>query len=535
MHLFERIRKRNSLWFLNIAQWGAVVNDNIYKFILVFLLIDVYGSEKASNILSGAGAVFVIPFLLFSSAAGILADRYSKKWIITLVKIFEVMIFLGAVYAVKYHNPYALYFFLFCLATHSAIFGPAKYSIIPELVPAEKVPKANGLITSCTYLGIIIGTFLASFLSEITNCQYTTVIFFCCLLAVFGLLNALCMTSTPPQGSQRKIHAFFIKEIFHTLRSCRTKPYLLLVLASSSFFLFVGAFTQLNIIPYSLQGLHLSEIYGGYLFLCTALGIAGGSYLVGKILKRPIALWIPCMAGFTLAFFLFCLAFISNYLPLTIALLFFLGVAGGMFVVPLDSFIQLACSHETRGQVIAAGNFLGFCGVLLSSILLYVLSSVLGLSAMVGFGIMAVLTLAYTIFLFFQLSAFTLPFLVKAILRPAFKLELTDLTLLEPETQMPLVVKRGTVSDCLLLTTLLPHYRFVIMGEKKSLSTSLLSLFATFSFSTLPDEVMQANTRVCFVIPDKWPSSWLPRKYAQVELLPSYQQGPMLVRFILPS
>lgn len=527
------VLKRSSLWFLNIAQAGAVINDNIFKLVMVFILIERYGPPSASTILSGAGAVYVLPFLLFSSAAGILADRYSKKWIISALKVVEVVIFAAAIFAVKKESPWGLYFLLFCLATHSAAFGPSKYSIIPELVSSEKVPKANGLITSCTYLAIIIGTFLASFLSEMTDCRYVEVMLICLALAVIGLLSALCIRQTPRQGSTRKIHLFFLKEIYNTLQNCRGQPHLLLVITSSAFFLFIGAYTQLNIIPYALQALDLSEIYGGYLFLCTALGIALGSLIIGKILKRNIALWIPCVAGFGLSLFFLALAFDHLSLPFVIFFLVGLGITGGMFVVPLDSFVQLTCSNETRGQVIAAGNFLGFCGVLLSSILLFLLSDVLSVSAMGGFGIIGIATLLYAAWLFFRLSDYTLPLLVKTITRPTFTIELTELDILESHTLEPLVLPHGSLPKCALIAAIAPHYHFVFVDEKSSLKKLFFRLFySVHVFEDIAKEKRQAKTRpTCFVLPEDTIPSFLPGGLTKVEIIPSEESEAIVIRF----
>src|SRR5207237_789134 len=80
------------LAFLNSAQFLGVLNDNIFKLVIVFLLIDTRGSEHANNILSAAGAIFVIPFLLFSSTAGIVADRFSKQRLLMSMKVAEVII-----------------------------------------------------------------------------------------------------------------------------------------------------------------------------------------------------------------------------------------------------------------------------------------------------------------------------------------------------------------------------------------------------------------------------------------------------------
>jgi len=533
MALLENISKRSNLWFLNFAQIGAVVNDNIYKLVMVFILIELFGPPSASKVLSAAGAIYVIPFLLFSSAAGILADRHSKKWIITLLKIAEVGIFAISLLAVAFSNtsigPAVLYILLFCLATHSAVFGPSKYSIIPELVSIENIPKANGLITSCTYLAIIIGTFLASFLSEVFNRHYIDVMLVCLVIALLGLGSALCIRTTPRQGSTRKINVFFLREIYITLRGCRSQPHLLVVLASSSYFLFIGSYTQLNIIPYTLQGLHMSEIYGGYLFLCTALGIAIGSFYIGKTLKKPVNLWIPFASAIALSFFFLILAMFSGVLSIVILFLVLLGFAGGMFVVPLDSFVQLTCSNETRGQVIAAGNFLGFCGVLISSFLLYFLSNTLGISAMTGFAVMGLLTFLWSIFIFLRFSDFTLPVAVKTFLNPSLNLELADISLLDAHSLTPLVLLDGSFRKCGLISAVAPHYHFLFL-EKKNLF--LPFLYSFHRFRTEEKALSLAKSKpVCFVVSEKTIPPFLPKKCMKVEVVPpENQKGPTIIR-----
>ena len=279
-------RSANSLIMLNIAQFLGVVNDNLFKFAMAYLLIDNLGQEMASSILSATGAIYVIPFLLFSSSAGILADRFSKQKLLVVMKIVEMVIMLLAFFAFAKANVIACYTLLFLLSAHSALFGPSKYGIIPELVTSEKVSRANGIITAFTYLAVILGTFLSSFLTEITDRRFTLIIVFCFLIAAGGLFTSLRIKPTPAQGSQKKVNFLFIREIFATLKASRKIPHMLPAILGSAFFLFLGGFTQLNIIPYVIKCLHLSEVTGGYLFLLTALGIALGSYLAGKGSKK---------------------------------------------------------------------------------------------------------------------------------------------------------------------------------------------------------------------------------------------------------
>ena len=295
---------KHSLHFLNIAQFMGVLNDNIFKLVIAFFLIDIQGPEHASVILAIIGAIFVIPFLLFSSSAGVLADRHSKQRLMMIFKGIEMVTMILAMLAFGFKSVWGCYTLLFLLSTHSAMFGPSKYAIITELVPKEKVSSANGLITSFTYLAVILGTFLASFLTDITNRDYVIVAAFCFLVAATGFISTFGIRRTPPQGSDKKLNFLFVREIYHTLVFCYSRKHLLMAVCGSAYFLFIGAFVQLNIIPFAISELHLSEVSGGYLFLSTAFGIAIGAYIGGKVSKKRVELGLSCFAGIFISAFL---------------------------------------------------------------------------------------------------------------------------------------------------------------------------------------------------------------------------------------
>ena len=112
--------------YLNITQFLGALNDNLYKFFLVFLLIDDQGPESANTVVAAAGAVFVIPFLLLSGTAGILADQYSKSRITVWTKVLEVIIAGFGVLAFFTRSAWASYTVLFLLGAQSALCGPSK-------------------------------------------------------------------------------------------------------------------------------------------------------------------------------------------------------------------------------------------------------------------------------------------------------------------------------------------------------------------------------------------------------------------------
>ncbi len=451
-----------SFYLLNATQFMGALNDNIFKLLVIYLLISVKGPEFANVILSLAGGIFVIPFLLFSSAAGVLADRISKKNIIVFSKSLELAVILFAGVAVFLVWEFGLFAALFLLATHSAIFGPSKYGIIPELVGEESVSRANGSITSMTYLAMILGTFLASFLTEVTNKNFLLIIGFCVIVSIIGLLTSLGITKTEPARSTKKLSPFFFYEIYQTVRTCWDIPNILPCIFGSSFFLFVAAFTQLNMIPFAMQSLHLDEVGGGYLFLVTAIGIAIGSTLSGRLSKDSVEPGITCIAGGFLGIFFLLLSLVSSSLIGVIICLFLLGVAGGAYLVPCDAFLQINSPKEKRGQIIATANFFSFVGVLMAALYLYFVNEHLGLSSSQSFALLGVLSLLATIIMMGRLSSLFFPFLATRILKRFRKATFTSPI---PETSTILILQSNSWWDVILLYVHFPFMKIFAPGK----------------------------------------------------------------------
>jgi acyl-[acyl-carrier-protein]-phospholipid O-acyltransferase/long-chain-fatty-acid--[acyl-carrier-protein] ligase len=499
----------------------GALNDNVFKLLVIYFLIHVKGPEQANKILSLASGIFVIPFLLFSSGSGVLADRISKRTIIIFAKILENLITLFGLFAVYFQSEVGLYVALFWMATHSALFAPSKYGIILELVDPKLVSKANGLITSFTYLAIILGTFLASFLLDITGKNFFFAYFACLLIAFFGLISSLFIEKTAPQNSNKKINPFFLYEIYQTVRFAWEIPALLISIASSTFFLFIGAFTQLNIIPFTLQTLNLPELQGGYLFLSMAVGIALGAVTAGKISKESVEPGISCISGLFVGLLFILIHWFGSSFIGAFFLLGALGFFGGAFLVPFDSFIQLKSPDERRGQIVAVNNFFSFVGVLFAALWLFIFNEELGFSASSGFFIMGILTLVIDLFLTGRLSQFFLPFVAKKVLPPLRTLNLTSQT---PPSSSILVLQSKSWLDAVLLFGSFPNLKLLIPSKpfrkfpffnKWFVSIDLIpeEFNSSNAFKDLYDKVqkyIEANKQVCIFFHTKDSSSTLP-------------------------
>ena len=413
---------RQAFRFLNIAQFFAVLNDNLFKFLTIYLLIDLKGKEASNDILFWVGVCFVLPFLLFSSAGGVLADRFSKQKLIVTLKGFEIVIILGGLLAYYHESVVGCYAILFTLCLHSALLSPAKYSIIPELVSKEQIPKANGAITGGSYLAMIFGTFFASFLTQVTDRNFLLALSVCVVTAVIGFTASLYIPYTKPARSKQKLSLFFVGQTVRTLKFCKKTSRLFLAVVGSAFFLFIGAFVQLNIIPFAMDFLALSEVGGGYLFLGTAVGIVLGAMIAGKLCKKEIDLGLPCFALFILAISLFCLPVMRHSIGGSLACLVVLGIFSGMFIVPLEAYIQSFTPLEMRGQVVAAENFLGFLGVLLAPLSLFFFGKVINVSSATGFSLVAAIIFCTFLIMTKHLGGQFAHFLARKFIHPFYKL-----------------------------------------------------------------------------------------------------------------
>ena len=502
----ETFFSRNGIHFLNLSQFFGVINDNTFKLLSIFLLLALKGQAASSEILFLIGTVYVLPFLLFSSSAGIFADRFSKQKMIVALKAFELLIALGGVIAFTYRSAFGSYTILFLFAFQSALFGPPKYSIIPEIVKKNAIAKANGLVVSFTYLAMIVGTFLASFIADMTNENYVISAWVCVGVAIVGFIASLFIPHTEAKGLKQKPRLFFLKEISDTLKDSKPIPYIHLCIFCSAFFLFIGAFFQLNIIPYAMEALKVSKIWGGYLFQTVAIGIAIGGYLAGKISRKQIELGIACLASIVFFLALFFLAIFPALLPLDMVLLFFIGFSGGFFIVPFDAFLQANSPEKMRGRVIAASNFLGFCGVALAPFTLYLISGIGKLSAATGFLIISLVVLILSFLINGRLSHIVLHYFARKVLKRLYHIDATPL----PKEKTLLILSKPSPLKILLLYTFTKDIRCYAFKKQAGIAALLEPFLSFITFISSTDAIPKTDTTTpCLLVPPhyKKPSS----------------------------
>jgi acyl-[acyl-carrier-protein]-phospholipid O-acyltransferase/long-chain-fatty-acid--[acyl-carrier-protein] ligase len=143
---------------LFLTQFLGAFNDNVFKNALVIFILFTLAPENGAFYATAAAGAFILPFVLFSAAAGHCSDRFDKAAVMRAVKVFEIIIVLLSVAAFRGQSANALLFVLFLMGTHSAFFGPAKYSILPQHLPPERLVAGNGFLSAGTFVAILTGT-----------------------------------------------------------------------------------------------------------------------------------------------------------------------------------------------------------------------------------------------------------------------------------------------------------------------------------------------------------------------------------------
>src|SRR5260370_15861333 len=154
------------------TQFLGAFNDNVYKIIVSMRAVHVAAASGSwSEHLSPAGVVFVLPFLLFSGYSGHLADAVSKRTVLISVKVFEIAVMTLALAAFFSTRVELMLLVLFLMALHSTIFGPAKYGIVPEMLPVRELSRANALLEMSSFVAIVMGTAIGSYLLTLWNSE----------------------------------------------------------------------------------------------------------------------------------------------------------------------------------------------------------------------------------------------------------------------------------------------------------------------------------------------------------------------------
>jgi acyl-[acyl-carrier-protein]-phospholipid O-acyltransferase / long-chain-fatty-acid--[acyl-carrier-protein] ligase len=355
-------------WSLMITQAQGAFSDNALKWLMIFLALGSGMSEAAQDELNTkAAAYFAIPFLLLSTYSGWLADRVSKRSVMIGVKIAEIGIMLFAAWALRGGQMNWQLFALCLMGVHSTFFAPAKYGVMPELLPTTKLSWGNGLLELLTFGGIIAGTVAGGWMAEHLGHSPGLGGLILVGVAVIGLISSLGITRVPAAAPQKKFEWNAIKSLWLDLRSARQDRDLWRAIWGNTAFFLIATMVQMNLTLHAKQDFHLSPSQQSWLQAALCLGIGVGSVIAGYWSRGKIRYGLIPLGGALMALsgiFMGWPQLEKSWFTVFLALL---GVGGGLFIVPIAAVLQHRPSADQKGAIQGAASWLSWVGILVAA------------------------------------------------------------------------------------------------------------------------------------------------------------------------
>jgi acyl-[acyl-carrier-protein]-phospholipid O-acyltransferase/long-chain-fatty-acid--[acyl-carrier-protein] ligase len=240
---------QRGFWSLIVTQFQGAFSDNALKTLVTFIgLRMALSPARHEAIVPLLGLLFSLPFILFSMAGGHLADRHSKRSVTMGIKVFEILVMMLALAGLASESLPIGFAAVFLMGTHSAIFGPSKYGLLPELLPEKKLSWGNGVIELGTFVAIIGGVAAGGFLFERFQGRHAVAGVILIALAIFGLGTSFGITRVPAADPAKRFRVNFLGELLSRIRSMRKDRVLWLAILGNIYFGFVGILVQQNVI-----------------------------------------------------------------------------------------------------------------------------------------------------------------------------------------------------------------------------------------------------------------------------------------------
>jgi 1-acyl-sn-glycerol-3-phosphate acyltransferase len=434
-------RKSFSAFFF--TQLLSAFNDNFFKNAVVIWIsttqASLFGLTPAA-MMSLCSAVFIAPFFLFSASAGQLADRYEKTLVVRTVKGAEIAIMLLAGLGFLIASLPVLLTSLLLMGVHSAFLGPVKYSILPQLVPADELVQSNAWVETGTFLAILGGTIGGGVLILVQPNGAAYVALAMALVALLGFVMSLRVPRLDAGDPSVRVHFNPLTPTLEILRiTKRSRAVFLSVLGISWFWLF-GA-VLLSVLPVLTRDVLHAHEHVVTLFLSVfCVGIALGSLLTEQISGKNLELGLVPLGSIGITLFTLDLSFSSVPMAAGESLLgvgaflardgayrilfdlFGMAISGGFFTVPLYTLIQQRSDPSERSRVVAGNNILNALLMALGAALLSVLFAY-EVAVSTVLLLLAGLSLATAVYIYSLLPEFLLRFFAWILGRVMYRIE----------------------------------------------------------------------------------------------------------------
>ncbi len=466
------------------SQFFGAMNDNFYKNALVILItfkgVEVFGLQSSSLVALASG-LFILPYFLFSSLAGQLTDKFTKSSILKATKVWEFVTMSLAALGFYLNSFEFLLFVLFMMGTQSTFFGPAKYSSIPELVEDKDLLKGNSYIEMGSFLAILIGTILGGMASGPQN-AYTIISYSVVGLAILGVIASRFIPSLNVRDEKVIIDKNLIRSTSDILKISKKNKGINNCVHGISWFWAMGA-AILTLLPVLCKTyLSGSEELMTYFLTLFTLGMGIGSILSEKLSHGKVDIGVIPWSLLGLGIFMIDFAIISKDLSALITNqqlspkmflsiegsfrlsfdLFAMTFFGGVYSVPLYTYLQKFGNSKELSRILAANNIWNAIYMILISVIIMILSSQ-KVSEINQFIIFGGITVFFSIILYLNISEYVWRFICEFTARLLYNIDVEGLEKFPKDKSVIIVSNHVSYVDWLFIQLLSPlPVRFVI-------------------------------------------------------------------------
>ena len=408
------------------TQFFGAFNDNIFKYAL--LMVFTYGwipkgDISVSTLNNVAALLFILPFFIFSATAGQIADRYERSNLIRWLKIGEITVMCIATVGFFIGNIWLLLFALFMMGAQSAIFGPIKYAILPDILEETELMTGNAIFQSGTSLAILLGMVVGGIVISFSLGNMWWICLTLIGVAILGYLSSRMILKQKIADPNLKVNWNVFVTSWQIVKFSYGLPLIFLVLLGNSWYWFYGATVITQIPQMTAQYLHGNENVSSLILTFFSIGIVIGSALCKKLSGEHVNIKMVPFGAVGLTIFALYLAWALAQLPsfqgelfniaqafaqgISFYHVFFavmlLGVSGGFYIVPLYAMMQAKAPESHRARVVAANNIFNAIFMVVAAIFCIIILSSLNLSLVQLFGITAMISAIITCLLLIAL------------------------------------------------------------------------------------------------------------------------------------
>jgi 1-acyl-sn-glycerol-3-phosphate acyltransferase len=476
---FHLLRERRFGPFF-LTQFLGALNDNVLKNALVIAFTyqaGAFSARSSGELANIAQALFILPFFLFSAHAGQLADKFERSRIIRLVKLSEIAIMAIAVAGFAQQSLTLLLAALFLMGTHSTVFGPVKYAILPQHLRDDELIGGNAWVESGTFLAILMGTILGGVLIGTGGGQLAAYV--CVAIAIAGYAAARGVPHSPAPVPNLRLDWNPLRESWRNLRFTATNRTVFHSVLGVSWFWFYGAMFLAQFPAYARDTLGGTESVITLLLAVFSIGIGLGSLACERLSGRKIEIGLVPFGSIGMSLIALDLFFASPASPAAQAVgasqflqqpgslrilldLMLIGIFGGLYIVPLYALIQTRTERAHQSRVIAGNNILNAAFVVVAALLAIGLLGA-GVSVAQIFLVTAALNAAVAVYIYTLVPEFLMRFIVWLLIHSVYRLRKSGLEHIPDDGAAVLVCNHVSFVDALVIAAACPRpVRFVM-------------------------------------------------------------------------